>query len=125
MALVIAPIPINVPIGRNEVGPWNIPDVATVITLRLGRFTASTPLLWTLAGTIVNAELHLSLDGGASYQFFCGMGSRGGSFSRRDLTEAPHSSVSRLLPAQAGRKAKAFLEVTGGVLVSSLEIDAS
>lgn len=119
----LAAIPLNLPTGLTELGPFNVPNNLTTMRVELGFNTPSTPTFWPNVATTLAMDITISYDGGTTYEFLAGITAiggvhldEGGVVPFTDLIVGP----ARKLP---GRKLKVRCTVGNGPLVTQAKVE--
>lgn len=104
-------------------GPVAIAERTQFLAMSLARQTSLRPTIWNDPAIIVSGEFHLSIDGGQTFNFLCAFAAAGGIDVRPDLTESPATTISCSMPAGKDRLMRAFINVSGGVLVTDVTVE--
>lgn len=125
---LISGFPFTMSTGSHDLGPANLPDNLSNITLSLARCTTATPLNWPNESTTIAVTLYISPDGGTTWTNVGGFTAAGGillrSLDNSELAATAFYIQTPLTTGGTGRKIKATVVVTGGPLSSIASIDA-
>lgn len=116
------------PDQTRALGPVALPTGASSISLSLLRCTPSNLTIWPNASTTVALNADLSLDGGTTWQPWFTFTSQGGQVTPEGgSTVAPttYFTTSIPAPANANRKVRATLTITGGPLKTAGDLTVS
>ena len=113
---------ISVPVGTQQLAAVNVTDGVNTVTASLARDTSGTPTLWTSASTTVQLDVEISFDGGSTWKYAFGCGSKGGILLDRGGGQSTATTVTYVIPAAAGRKMRATFTVAGSTLTSTLTV---
>lgn len=122
MAVLINHQPINFS-GSQSFGPVTVTDGLNALVVRLARCTTATPTFWPNAVTSVDAQLELSMDGGATWESAGGLGSVGGINTLRGGGESTETVLRCPLRSGNARRLRATVTVVNGPLVSQLTVE--
>lgn len=125
MSVLIDHQAVNVATGSQDLGPVNLPDGLSTLTIRIARCTTPTPTIWPDVATSISVGLFVSVDNGANWIASGSLTSTGGIVVRLGV-ESPETVMDvSPLPVGNGRQVKATVAVQNGPLVSNVTVEAT
>lgn len=112
------------PTGERTIGPANIQNGLTVLTVALSRQTTSDMTVWPSPSTTVDlkAEVTTEQGAGATWVFVSGITARGGIFLNSDGSELAETSWEVNLPAGTNRRLRVQSVIANGPLRTSVTV---
>lgn len=112
------------PTGAQTIGPANIADGLTVLTVAIARCTAADLTIWPNASTTVDlkAEVTTQPGAGATWVFISGATAVGGILPARDGSDVPESTWTVNLPPGNNRRLRVQSIIANGPLRTSISV---